>query len=367
MVFEYYGFESYVRCSPAAMIPWGLPLALQLSPPPPSSSTITSSREPENGNGSGTSSHPPYVLVVDSGFSFTHITPVINGVPVSANTKRIDVGGKLLTNHLKELISFRYYDMMEETHLINQIKESCCFVSLDFTRDMERARSGALSKRYVLPDFSKDTPGFVVTEETESALDGTEQLLTLRYELFSVPELLFRPSDVGLQQAGVAESVMQSLAGLPDAVQALLLENIVLIGGSVRFPGFQQRFTDELRMLAPDEFEVCVTVPPDPVTFACACGANMARDKQGIEAKVVTRTQYATLGKKATQRFNDGADFAATTATAATTTTTVKTNTEQASKSSLPRRESKYAESERSDTPRSFSPDTESENDAMEL
>jgi hypothetical protein len=53
---------------------------------------------------------------------------------------RIDVGGKLLTNHLKELVSFRQWNMMEETYIVNDVKEQCCYVSRQFAADLETCR-----------------------------------------------------------------------------------------------------------------------------------------------------------------------------------------------------------------------------------
>ena len=53
---------------------------------------------------------------------------------------RIDVGGKLLTNQLKRLLSFRQWDLMAETHIVNRIREECCYVTSDWKRDLERAR-----------------------------------------------------------------------------------------------------------------------------------------------------------------------------------------------------------------------------------
>jgi hypothetical protein len=53
---------------------------------------------------------------------------------------RIDVGGKLLTNHLKELVSFRQWNMMEETYIVNDVKEKCCYVSTQFSADIETCR-----------------------------------------------------------------------------------------------------------------------------------------------------------------------------------------------------------------------------------
>jgi actin-related protein len=54
--------------------------------------------------------------------------------------KRLDVGGKLLTNQLKELVSFRQWNMMDETYIMNDVKEVCCYVSQDFKADLEKCR-----------------------------------------------------------------------------------------------------------------------------------------------------------------------------------------------------------------------------------
>ena len=53
---------------------------------------------------------------------------------------RIDVGGKLLTNHLKELISYRQWNMMDQTYIMDDVKEKCCYVSSVFKADMELSR-----------------------------------------------------------------------------------------------------------------------------------------------------------------------------------------------------------------------------------
>lgn len=79
-------------------------------------------------------------VVVDSGYSYTYIVPYIKGKKYKDGIRRIDVGGKVLTNHLKEVISYRQLNVMEESYVINQVKEDSCFVSLDFMGDMEIAK-----------------------------------------------------------------------------------------------------------------------------------------------------------------------------------------------------------------------------------
>jgi actin-related protein len=47
-------------------------------------------------------------LVVDAGFSFTHAVPVFDWRMLGAGMRRIDLGGKALTNFMKELVSYRH-------------------------------------------------------------------------------------------------------------------------------------------------------------------------------------------------------------------------------------------------------------------
>ena len=81
--------------------------------------------------------NPLCQLVVESGFSFSHVVPYFNGYPINYATKRVDVGGKILTNLLKEIISYREYNMMDETLLVSQIKEATCKVSLNVEEELE--------------------------------------------------------------------------------------------------------------------------------------------------------------------------------------------------------------------------------------
>ena len=46
-------------------------------------------------------------VVVDAGFSFTHAVPLCDGRVLWPSVRRINLGGKALTNYLKELVSYR--------------------------------------------------------------------------------------------------------------------------------------------------------------------------------------------------------------------------------------------------------------------
>ena len=68
--------------------------------------------------------------------------------------RRLDVGGKLLTNHLKEVISYRQLHVLDETYVMNGCKEDCCYVAKDFDVEVGKAKRNEIARDYVLPDFT---------------------------------------------------------------------------------------------------------------------------------------------------------------------------------------------------------------------
>lgn len=45
-----------------------------------------------------------------------------------------------------------------------------------------------------------------------------EQILRLANERFAVPEMLFHPSDIGIQEMGIAEAIVHSIQSLPEGL-----------------------------------------------------------------------------------------------------------------------------------------------------
>uniref|UniRef100_A0A1A8L864 Actin-related protein 6 n=1 Tax=Nothobranchius pienaari TaxID=704102 RepID=A0A1A8L864_9TELE len=241
-------------------------------------------------------------LVVDSGFSFTHIVPYCRSKKLKEGIRRINVGGKLLTNHLKEIISYRQLHVMDETHVINQVKEDVCYVSQQFYKDMEIALSkgedNSIVRDYVLPDFSSIKKGFCKPRE-EMVLSGKyktgEQILRLANERFAVPEMLFHPSDIGIQEMGLPEAIVHSVQSLPEEMQPHFYQNIILTGGNTLFPGFRERLEAELRSLVPAHLPVSVILPSNPVSYSWEGGKLLAHSPD-YEEMVVTREEFEENG-----------------------------------------------------------------------
>jgi actin-related protein 6 len=119
--------------------------------------------------------------------------------------------------------------------------------------------------------------------------------LRLNNERFSVPELLFHPLDIGIDQMGVAEAAIESINACPIETRPHLFANIIVIGGSAKFAGMQARLYKDIRSMAPEFFAVNVTVPEDPQTYAWYGAQYMANDID-FDKMFITRQEYEENG-----------------------------------------------------------------------
>ncbi|KAM5547953.1 actin-related protein 6 [Rosa sericea] len=271
-------------------------------------------------------------LVVDCGFSFTHAVPVFQNFPINYAAKRIDLGGKALTNYLKELVSYRSVNVMDETFLIDDVKEKLCFVSMNVTRDLQIAKKhgkdNAFRCTYVLPDGVTHTQGYVKDPEEakrylaigdsdslqevakkmdvnrvevldkleeRKKIDLSKNEFDLTNERFLVPEMIFHPADLGMNQAGLAECIVRAVSSCHPHLHPVLYESIILTGGSTLFPRLADRLERELRPLVPDDYQVKITPQEDPILGVWRGGSVLASSPD-FEAMCVTKAEYEELG-----------------------------------------------------------------------
>ncbi|KAF1837009.1 Actin/actin-like protein [Decorospora gaudefroyi] len=298
VVFEQFEFAAYYRCVGATLNAYHAPTA---------ASSLASQSLPQE-----------CLLIVDTSYSDTTILPLYNGKLLQSAVRRLTVGGKLLTNYLKELSSLRHYNMMEETYLLNEIKEAVSYVvpsSQQFARDLERTWKGRVGDRreldasivvdYVLPDYENAIHGHARPHDAAKSrmrrglqpLQGPrEDLLPLGNERFAVPELLFNPSDIGIQEAGIPGAVMESLSVLPEALKVGLLANVVVVGGNSLIAGFMERLETELRALVPVGYLLNVTRADDAVKHTWLGGARFASEQERLREVLVTKAEYDERG-----------------------------------------------------------------------
>lgn len=78
--------------------------------------------------------------------------------------------------------------------------------------------------------------------------------LRLANERFTIPELLFHPTDVGYTEMGISEAADYLLTErLPPGVRPGAMANCILIGGNAKFAGFNERMYVDVVLLINSE------------------------------------------------------------------------------------------------------------------
>ena len=259
-IFEKFEFKSALICPPAA-----LALAYHLG------------KRPE----SDPSKRARCGVVVDAGFSFTHATPVFDGRVLRSGIRRVNLGGKALTNYLKELVSYRQWNMMDEYVLMDDVKEKLCYAAIEVSDELKRAKvkgpANDVNREYVLPD-----------------------------ERFMVPEALFHPADIGLNQAGIAEVVTQAVRAVARDLRAMMYTTVIVAGGCAGFPGFKTRFENELRPLVPTEDTLTIEVSDTPALDAWR-GGSLVGAGEDFERLAVTREEWKKDASEFRRRYEEHA------------------------------------------------------------
>ncbi|XP_052040121.1 actin-related protein 5 [Apodemus sylvaticus] len=149
------------------------------------------------------------------------------------------------------------------------------------------------------PLFSEETPEVekpqVTTVQPAFNLAAYHQLF-VGTERIRAPEIIFQPSLIGEEQAGIAETIRYVLDRYPKAVQDLLVQNVFLTGGNVMYPGMKARVEKELLEMRPFQSSFQVQLASNPVLDAWYGARDWALDHLEDSGAWVTRKDYEEKG-----------------------------------------------------------------------
>lgn len=115
-------------------------------------------------------------------------------------------------------------------------------------------------------------------------------------ERIRVPEVIFQPSLIGEDQAGLAETMQHMLDQYPQEIQQRLVQNVFLTGGNMMYPGIKTRMEKELLMMRPFGSTFHVSVAENPVLDAWHGASDWALQNWEVDEGWITRKEYEEMG-----------------------------------------------------------------------
>ena len=131
--------------------------------------------------------------------------------------------------------------------------------------------------------------------------EDEEQVLRLSVERFTVPEVLFRPIDAGLQPdlVGLSQAIVQSVEACPEHYRPALYRTVYLVGGVARLPNLTERLTRELRSLVPSEYDLkVVTAADSPIEYLAWLGAKAFFEQEDYTKYTVSQQEWLESSKR---------------------------------------------------------------------
>eukprot|EP00548_Thalassiothrix_antarctica_P019793 CAMPEP_0194187070 /NCGR_PEP_ID=MMETSP0154-20130528/49406_1 /TAXON_ID=1049557 /ORGANISM="Thalassiothrix antarctica, Strain L6-D1" /LENGTH=397 /DNA_ID=CAMNT_0038906545 /DNA_START=361 /DNA_END=1554 /DNA_ORIENTATION=- len=107
-------------------------------------------------------------------------------------------------------------------------------------------------------------------DQRKREIEAERQTLMVSVERFTIPEVIFYPSDAGLEtkMASLPQVIVSAIKACPSIYQSALYESIRLIGGACQLSNVKDRLCIELRRLIPSQYDLKIEVASDPVNDA---------------------------------------------------------------------------------------------------
>ncbi|KAF0973921.1 hypothetical protein FDP41_007308 [Naegleria fowleri] len=227
-------------------------------------------------------------VVFDSGEGVSHSVPIYEGYALQHAVSRLDLAGRELTDVLQKILMERGYSFhtSAEREIVRDIKEKLCYVALDVDAEMKKTTSSSMN--------GMDSSSVMSIEKPYELPDGT--IICIGNERFRCPDALFQPCFIGIDSAGLHETIFNSIGKCDLDIRKDLYGHVVLSGGSTMFQGIAERLKQELTQLARVSMRIHVVAPPERKYFVWIGGSILA-SSSSFQSMWITKEEYQEAGR----------------------------------------------------------------------
>ncbi|XP_049515958.1 actin-related protein 5 [Dermacentor silvarum] len=120
--------------------------------------------------------------------------------------------------------------------------------------------------------------------------------LQLGTERIRAPEILFQPSIIGVEQAGVAETLEFVFSRYTKEQQSFLAQNVFVTGSPALLPGIRERLCAELLAMRPFQSLFSVTLAKNPASDSWKGARQCAMQRDFLSKFAIKRAEYEEKG-----------------------------------------------------------------------
>ncbi|MFX1252956.1 MAG: hypothetical protein ACFFCZ_15220 [Promethearchaeota archaeon] len=220
-------------------------------------------------------------LVIEIGHGVLTILPVYETFPIYHAAKRLDIGGKDITNYLIRLLRTEGTPNPDlvAPEVMEKVKEKLCYFALEKSHNPPKASCPYITQI------------------------GKQNTVEMTVERIKAPEILFNPQLIGKEVPSLPQAVLDSANECDAEIRGRIYSKIILGGGSSLFKGIEARLKQELLKLAP-HLKVSLNIKAlTQREYLAWAGAAAFRVFQQKDSKIwITRKEYRETGANAIHR-----------------------------------------------------------------
>jgi len=124
----------------------------------------------------------------------------------------------------------------------------------------------------------------------------TDYQIYLAVERIQVPEILFQPGIVGIDQMGISEAIYHVLKQFDNQQCASMLKNVFITGGNAMYPNFKERLLRDIQPIIPVDTKLSVLMANNPILDAWHGASKWANNTEQFQRASVTKLDYEEKG-----------------------------------------------------------------------